>query len=147
MPSKQVLTGQKYMGLMLTLLISLLWMEPIYGYIIDKLNGYNLAYLHLSEMMSPETRLDKPEKSTVPFYRKIFNDTLISCGGHSLESATRMLENNEADLIAFGKPFISNPDLVERFRQGAPLNEPDKSTFYHGGAKGYLDYPLMEQVI
>ena len=121
--------------------------EKTYGYIINKLNDYNLAYLHISEMMSPETRLNKPEKSIIPFYRKIFKGALISCGGHSLESATRMLENNEADLIAFGKPFISNPDLVERFQKGAPLNEPDKSTFYHGGAKGYLDYPLMEKVI
>ena len=121
--------------------------EKTYGYIIGKLNKYDLAYLHLSEMMSPETRLNKPEESIIPFYRKIFKGALISCGGHSLESANHMLENNEADLIAFGKPFISNPDLVERFRQDAPLNEPDKSTFYHGGAKGYIDYPLLKQVV
>jgi N-ethylmaleimide reductase len=118
--------------------------KKTYGYIIEKLNDYNLSYLHISEMMSPETRLNNPEKSIVPFYRKIYNGNLISCGGHSLESANRMLENNEADLIAFGKPFISNPDLMERFRAGAPLTEPDKSTFYHGGAKGYTDYPFLD---
>jgi N-ethylmaleimide reductase len=118
--------------------------KKTYGYIINKLNDYNLAYLHVSEMMPPETRLNHPEQSVVPFYRKIYNGTLISCGGHSLESANRMLQNNEADLIAFGKPFISNPDLVERYRTVAPLTEPDKSTFYHGGPKGFTDYPFLD---
>ena len=54
-----------------------------------------------------------------------------------------MLDANEADLIAFGKPFISNPDLVERLKTGAPLNELDKATMYGGGAKGYTDYPTL----
>ena len=56
---------------------------------------------------------------------------------------TRCSAPNEADLIAFGKPFISNPDLVERLKRGAPLNEWDKATFYGGGAKGYTDYPVL----
>ena len=119
--------------------------EKTYGYIIEKLNDYNLAFLHLSEMISPETRLNPDFKSIIPFYRKIYKGTLISCGGHSRESANRMLENNEADLIAFGKPIISNPDLVERLKYAAPLTEPDKATFYHGGAKGYVDYPAWEK--
>jgi N-ethylmaleimide reductase len=120
--------------------------DETYVYIIDKLNEYKLAYLHLSEMMSPEDRLKKPAKSIVPFYRKIYKGTLLSCGGHSRESGERMLENNEADLIVYGKPFISNPDLVERMKAGASLAEPDKDTFYHGGAKGYTDYPLMKDL-
>jgi N-ethylmaleimide reductase len=119
--------------------------EKTFGYIIEKLNDYNLAYLHLSEMMSPETRINPDFKSIVPFYRNIYKETLISCGGHSRESANLMLENNEADLIAFGKPFISNPDLAERLQAGTPLTEPDKATFYHGGAKGYVDYPAREK--
>jgi N-ethylmaleimide reductase len=119
--------------------------EITYGYIIQKLNHYNLAYLHLSELMTPEERLSKPESSFVPHYRKIFKGTLISCGGHSLQSAQWMVENNFADLIAFGKPFISNPDLVERMVSNAPLAEPDKDTFYHGGARGYIDYPFWEK--
>lgn len=117
--------------------------RSVYGYIINKLNDYHLAYLHLSEMMTPQERIQHPEKSLVPFYRKIYNGTLLSCGGHSRESGERMLANNEADLIVFGKPFISNPDLVERMRVDAPLSEPNKETFYHGGAKGYVDYPFM----
>ena len=55
----------------------------------------------------------------------------------------RELFENKADLIAFGKPFISNPDLVERLKLGAPLNDFDKATFYGGGAKGYTDYPAL----
>jgi N-ethylmaleimide reductase len=50
---------------------------------------------------------------------------------------------NGADLVAFGRPYIANPDLVERLRDGTPLNAPDKTTFYGGGARGYTDYPLM----
>src|SRR5437763_1215077 len=63
--------------------------------------------------------------------------------GYHLTLANKALAANEADLIAFGKLFISNPDLVERFNRGAPLNAFDKATFYGGGAKGYTDYPVL----
>jgi N-ethylmaleimide reductase len=116
--------------------------EKTYSYIIKKLNDYNLAYLHLSEFPQPEERLSNPEVSFVPYYRKIYNGTLLSCGGHTYKSGEQMLRNGDADLIVYGKPFISNPDLVERMKNGYPLAEPDKDTFYHGGAKGYIDYPF-----
>ena len=61
--------------------------------------------------------------------------------------ANKALAAGEADLIAFGKPFISNPDLVERLKRGAPLNAPDKATFYGGGAKGYTDYPTLSAAL
>ncbi|MFP4467860.1 MAG: alkene reductase [Bacteroidales bacterium] len=115
--------------------------EQTYGYIIGRLNQYQLAYLHLSEMMTPEERLSGRKKSIVPYYRNIYNGTLVSCGGHSGESARQMLDQGYADLIAFGKPFISNPDLVRRLKEELPLAEPDKDTFYHGGPKGFVDYP------
>jgi N-ethylmaleimide reductase len=54
-----------------------------------------------------------------------------------------VLAASAADLIAFGKPFIANPDLVERLKKSAPLNTPDKATFYGGGEKGYTDYPVL----
>lgn len=119
--------------------------EKTFGSIVSRLNDYILAYLHISEMVTPEFRLNHPDKSIVPFYKQIYKGTLISCGGHTLESAERMLQNGDADLIAFGKFFISNPDLVERFRTGAPLAEPDKSTFYRGGENGYVDYPVWRE--
>ena len=62
---------------------------------------------------------------------------------YDFDLATKVLAANEADLIAFGKPFLANPDLVERLKRGAPLNAPDKATFYGGGAKGYTDYPVL----
>ncbi|NCA85177.1 MAG: alkene reductase [Clostridia bacterium] len=116
-----------------------------FSYIIQKLNDYHLAYLHLSEQMSPEDRIKNPGKSFVSYYRDLHRGTLLSCGGHSGESAQRMLEEGHADLIVFGRPFISNPDLVERLRTNAPLTSPDKATFYHGGATGYTDYPALNQ--
>ena len=118
--------------------------EITYGWIIRQLNAYELAYIHLSEMMTPDERLAGKPESIVPLYRDIYHGTLVSCGGHSRESAIRMLDANQADLIAFGKPFISNPDLVERLKADIPLAEPDKETFYHGGPKGYVDYPAAE---
>ena len=63
--------------------------------------------------------------------------------GYDFDLATKVLDAGAADLIAFGKPFISNPDLVERLKQGAALNDWDKNTFYGGGAKGYTDYPTL----
>src|SRR5262249_22812947 len=63
--------------------------------------------------------------------------------GYDFELANKQLDANAADLIAFGKPFISNPDLVERLQKGAPLNAWDKNTFYGGSAKGYTDYPTL----
>ena len=115
--------------------------EQTYGTIMEKLNEYKLAFLHLSEMMTPEERLSEAVRSIVPYYREIYHGTLISCGGHSGESARRMLDQGHADLIAFGKPFISNPDLVRRLKKDLPLTEPDKETFYHGGPKGFVEYP------
>ena len=76
--------------------------------------------------------------------RKRFGGAYIANNGYDLELANKVLAANEADLIAFGKPFISNPDLVERLKSGAPLNTPDKATFYGGGAKGYTDYPALD---
>ncbi len=119
--------------------------EQTYGHVIGKLNRYQLAYLHLSEMMTPEERLSDPGKSIVPYYREIYKGTLISCGGHSGESARDMLNRGHADLIAFGKPFISNPDLVRRLKEGLPLTQPDKDTFYHGGPRGFVDYPEFDR--
>ncbi len=118
--------------------------EKTYGWIVERLNDYTLAYLHISEMMTPEERLLGTVPTVVPYYRKIYQGTMISCGGHGHESARKMTEAGHADLIAFGKPFIANPDLVVRLKVNAQLAEPDKETFYLGEAEGYTDYPTMQ---
>ena len=75
--------------------------------------------------------------------RKRFKQAYVANNGYDFDLANKVLDANAADLIAFGKPFISNPDLVERLKKGAPLNVADKATFYGGGAKGYTDYPTL----
>jgi N-ethylmaleimide reductase len=118
--------------------------EKVYGHIVERLNDFDLAYLHLSEMIMDKTRTKKPKTDILSLYREIYNGTLISCGGYTKTTAVQAIENGSADLIAFGKLFISNPDLVERYKVDAPLNKPDKSTFYHGDEKGYTDYPFLK---
>ena len=72
--------------------------------------------------------------------RQVFKGTLIAAGGFTADSAHRIIEAGDADLVAFGRLFISNPDLPERLRVGAPLNHYDRSMFYGGDARGYTDY-------
>ena len=100
------------------------------------LNGLNLAYLHVYEPVE-----GKAEARVATRVRKVFNGPLILNGGYDYATGTAALAAREADMIAYGRPFLANPDLVTRFRKGAPLNKPDVSTFYTDGAKGYTDYP------
>jgi N-ethylmaleimide reductase len=77
-------------------------------------------------------------------FRPLYPGTLIVAGGYNLERGNAVLAEGLADLVAFGQLFIANPDLPERFRTGAPLNPPDRQTFYGGDAHGYIDYPAMD---
>ena len=110
---------------------------------IAQLNSYDLAFLHLVEPTLPVDHLPQYKKQVAQYFRQFYKGTLISCGGYHREKAMQALDGDHADLIAFGVPYISNPDLVERLRQDAPLNEADPATFYTGGEKGYLDYPVL----
>jgi N-ethylmaleimide reductase len=116
--------------------------QLLFDHIVDGLNAEKLVYIHVIEGATGGPR------DIAPFdyahLRKRFSGTYIANNGYDLELANKVLAANEADLIAFGKPFISNPDLVERLKSGAPLNTPDKATFYGGGAKGYTDYPALD---
>ena len=117
----------------------------LYEYLIAKLNDRNLAYLHLMEpyvALEPEKKYAKYLKKVTPHFRKIFNGPLITNVGFDFESGNKIIKEGHADMVAFGKLYISNPDLVERFTKGAPLNPWDESTFYYGGERGYVDYPL-----
>src|SRR3974390_3043581 len=116
--------------------------QPLFNHIVDQLNALKMVYIHVIEGATGGPR------DFAPFdyagLRKRFGGAYVANNGYDFELATKVLVQGAADLIAFGKPFISNPDLVERLKRGAPLNAWDKATFYGGGAKGYTDYPTLE---
>jgi N-ethylmaleimide reductase len=116
-------------------------MEADYTYLAQELNARGLVYVHLvdhSSMGAP-----KVPDSIKQVFRDIFKGTLILSGGYDAARAEADLAAHKADLIAVGKPFLANPDLVERWQQGAAENAPDMATFYTPGAKGYTDYPAL----
>ena len=116
--------------------------QPLFEHIVDQLNALKLTYIHVIEGATGGPRNNAP--FDYASLRRRFDGAYIANNGYDFELATKVLAEGAADLIAFGKPFISNPDLVERLKKGAALNEWDKATFYGGGAKGYTDYPTLE---
>lgn len=115
--------------------------DPIQTFTIaaKMLSDLKIAYLHTLEALPGHMMASSGERVT-PHIRKVFKDVLITNGGYNLDLAEKALATMEADAIAFGIPFLANPDLVERFKHKAHLNAPDFSTLYTPGAKGYLDY-------
>ena len=116
-------------------------METDYTYLAQELNARGLAYIHLvdhSSMGAPTV----PETMKATF-RKLFKGTLILSGGYDAARAESDLVANKGNLIAVGKPFLANPDLVARWKTGAAMNTPDMNTFYTPGPKGYTDYPTL----
>lgn len=108
------------------------------------LGRFGLAYLHVIapqalDPLSPDSEIARAMKAR-------FGGTVVLNGGYSRETGNALLAEGLAKLVAFGVPFLANPDLVERFAEGLPLNTPDPSTFYGGGEKGYIDYPTREAV-
>lgn len=113
---------------------------PTFDYIIKKLNDYDLAYLHLSEPFNDVSEVPYAVTEIAKRYRPMYDGTLMINAGFDQESGNKVIEEGNADLVAFGKPYISNPDLVERFAENIPLSDWDTDTFYVPGAKGYIDY-------
>ena len=102
-----------------------------------------IGYLHVIEALPGSfMHVPWPERIT-PHLRKVFKGAVIMNGGYDAASATKALQAGEGDLIAFGVPFLANPDFPERVKQAAPLNKPDFATFYTPGPKGYSDYPAL----
>lgn len=118
---------------------------PTFDYIIEHLNKYNLAYLHLTEAPKNASEMPHAEPNIAKRYRPMYKGNLIINGGFTRETGNDVIENGDADMVAFGVPFISNPDLPERFAKKAELQKPDQNTFYSPGAKGYIDYPVLEE--
>jgi N-ethylmaleimide reductase len=116
--------------------------EPVYLGLIARLNPFKLCYIHLIEGDTGGER--QPAGSfDLQKLRVAFNGLYIANNGYDLELAIDARVNNRADIICFGRPYISNPDLVERLKTGAALTKPDPETFYFGEAHGYTDYPSL----
>ena len=107
-----------------------------FSYLTQRLSELGIVYLHTFDPPSGASHL-------APALRKLFKGTFVVNGGYDETSANAALANGEADLVAFGVPFLANPDLPIRFREKAKLNAPDQATFYAGEDKGYTDYAAL----
>jgi N-ethylmaleimide reductase len=116
--------------------------QPLFNYVVEQLDKRGLVYIHAIEGATGGARDFAPFDYAA--LRQRFRNTWIANNGYSLELARSALAAKRADLIAFGRPFIANPDLVERLRRNAPLATGNRETFYGGGAEGYTDYPVLE---
>ncbi|MDH4394342.1 MAG: alkene reductase [Limnobacter sp.] len=120
--------------------------QALFKYVAQQLNAYSLAYLHVEEgheavmKYGADGLTDTSALVPTSFFRDIYEGQLMVSGGYSFENAQTAIANNEADLIAFGRLFVANPDLPARLQKGVHLNEADPTTFYGGSEKGYTDY-------
>jgi N-ethylmaleimide reductase len=117
---------------------------PTFEYIVKKINGYDLAYLHLSEPFNDVSDVDFLVDNIAEHFRPLYHGNLMINAGFDQESGNKVIEDGHADMVAFGKLFISNPDLPQRFEKYAELSDWNEDTFYVPGAKGYTDYPTMD---
>lgn len=118
--------------------------EALYGYLAEELNKIGIVYVHITD----QTAGSKPDVKNLvrKLIRNKFNNTIILSGGYSLESAEEAISADLGDLVSFGRPYITNPDLVNRFHKNLPLNiKLDASTLYAADSKGYTDYPVFEE--
>lgn len=113
-------------------------LKALYAHYLAQLDKLGLAYLHV---MRPTA--NGFDEDPVSMARSLYGGPVIAAGNYTTEDGAALVASGGADAVAFGRAFIANPDLVERIRTGAPLNEPDVSTFYTPGPKGYIDYPRL----
>jgi N-ethylmaleimide reductase len=119
---------------------------PLFKYILKRLSGYHLAYLHIvgpSEDLKG-TAVSELQDNYFSHFRENYSGTLMANLGFTQESGNAILKEGTADLVSFGAPFIANPDLAERFMYHIPLSESNPDTIYTGGEDGYADYPKAE---
>jgi N-ethylmaleimide reductase len=117
--------------------------QPQYDYLAEQLDALGIVYLHVVEGATGGPRDVSPFDYDA--LRRRFKNTWIGNNGYDLALASTQLAQGKADLFAFGRPFISNPDLVERLKTGAPLAPLNPETLYGGGAQGYTDYPSLAE--
>jgi len=114
---------------------------PLFESLVEALNEYKLAYLHVVENFGDSS----DDSFNFVSLREKFNGSYMANGGYTGQLAEESLSENKSDLIAFGVPFISNPDLPRRLRENAELAQADQNTFYGGNEKGYTDYPTLTE--
>jgi N-ethylmaleimide reductase len=116
--------------------------QPLYAHIGAELEPLGLAYVHIQQ---PITNWGMPPLpyDCIAHFRQYYGGTLFAGGAFDAQSAEEALAHRGADAVFFGRAFLANPDLPERFRRNAPLNEPQVATFYSPGPKGYTDYPPL----
>jgi N-ethylmaleimide reductase len=119
--------------------------DPIrtFTHLAAALDRLGLGYLHVSEPIAGPMAVPDGVARALPALRSVFKGTLIANGGYDARTADVAIVGRQADLVAFGVPFLANPDLPRRYLEHAPLNTPDVATFYAGEEKGYIDYPAL----
>ena len=119
----------------------------LFDHVSAELGARGHAYLHVVEPRADQNSdvnaLDPGAPDAASRFKARFGGAVIAAGGFTRETAAKTVASGAADAIAFGRLFIANPDLPERFRRGAPLNRYDRATFYGGDARGYTDYPAL----
>jgi N-ethylmaleimide reductase len=121
--------------------------DALFDYLGAQLNRFNLAYLHIIEPRVKGNVVVAEGQAAVATQRlrQVFSGKIIAAGGFEPDSAEAIVDDGVADLVAFGRYFVSNPDLVRRIEFGLPLTPYDRSTFYTFDARGYVDYPVYEE--
>lgn len=118
----------------------------LFSYLLEELNKLPLAYVHLMNAMMPVDHLPHYPKDVIGTFGKLTHHLVIANGGYGKDSGEQELERGIAKMISYGALFLANPDLPNRFEENAALNTPDRTTFYAGGDKGYIDYPFLSEV-
>lgn len=122
--------------------------QALFSHVAVELGKRKLAYLHIVEpranQRSDTNALDPNAPDASSRFKGLFGGPVIAAGGFTQETAEAVIHARHADAVAFGRLFIANPDLPQRFRMGAPLNPYDRATFYGGDARGYTDYPYLD---
>ena len=114
-----------------------------FGHVLGELNRFGLSYAHITQVTAQDIAHGASGGVGPKELRSAWNGKVVSAGGFTLESGNAALAEGWADARAFGVSFIANPDLPEKFRRNAPLNQPDEATFYASGPEGYTDYPAL----
>ena len=117
-------------------------MEATFLYLAEELDRRGIAYLHINDQAT--FGMPAIPEGLIPKIRAVFRGPIILCGGYDAPRAHAAIGEGIADLVAFGVPYLANPDLPARLENGWPLNEADRDSFYGGGEKGYTDYPVYQ---